>query len=114
MYLNGSDAIQIMRLVQKLKKKFIAKALTDIEAEFTHSDSMEKRVSNIRSEIDNRGAINTNDLRRLLDEFDNQMPEYFIIRKVVLDNFNEFSRNIFQALLGDVEGYGSPQDRRRY
>lgn len=114
MYLSGNDAIEIMRLVQKLKKKFIAKALTDIEAEFTHSDSMGRRVGRLRSEIDTRGVVNTNDLIRLLDEINEQMPEYYIVRKVVLDNFNEFSRNIFQALLGDVEGYGSTQDRRRY
>ena len=114
MSIDGHEAIQLMRVVQKLKKKFIAKSLSDIEAEFEHSDTLVRRAGMVKAEIDAKGAINTDMLLRTLEDFDHNMPEYAVVRKVVLDNFNEFSRNIFQALLGDVEGYGSPTDRRRH
>ncbi len=114
MSIDGHEVIQLMRVVQKLKKKFIAKSLSDIEAEFEYSDTLKRRVGSVKSEVDAKGAINTDMLLRTLEDFDQHMPEYVVVRKVVLDNFNEFSRNIFQALLGDVEGYGSPTDRRRH
>jgi len=114
MSIDGHEVIQLMRVVQKLKKKFIAKSLSDIEAEFEHSATLMRRVGLVKAEVDARGAINTDMLLRTLEDFDDHMPEYAVVRKIVLDNFNEFSRNIFQALLGDVEGYGSPTDRRRH
>lgn len=112
MNIDGYEAIQLMRIVQKLKRKFIAKTLSDIEAEFEHSEVLCRRVGMLKTEADAKGAINTDLLMRTFDDFSTQMPDYPVVRKIVLDNFNEFSRNIFQALLGDVEGYGS--NRRRY
>ena len=110
---NGLEAIKLMRVVQRLKKKFIAKTLADIELEFQHAPTLGRRAAMLKTEANTKGAINTDMLMRMLDDFDDNMPEYAIIRKIVLDNFNEFARNIFQALLGDeVEGYG--QNRRRY
>lgn len=112
MNVDGYEVIQLMRIVQKLKRKFIAKTLSDIETEFEHSDTLTRRIGMLKAEADARGTINTDMLMRTFDDFGSQMPAYPVVRKIVLDNFNEFSRNIFQALLGDVEGYGS--DRRRY
>lgn len=112
MNIDGVDAIALMRVVQRLKRKFIAKTLSDIEAEFAHLDALCRRVAALKAEVDSRDAINTTALIRMLNDFDTQTPDYAVVRKIVLDNFNEFARNIFQALLGDVEGYGS--DRRRH
>lgn len=114
MNIDGYEAIKLMRIVQKLKRKFIAKTLSDIESEFGHSDALSRRMDLLRAEANAKGAINTDSLMRVLENFDTQMPDYQVIRKIVLDNFNEFSRNIFQALLGDVEGYGSSTDRYRH
>lgn len=114
MYLDGNQAIQIMRVVQRLKRKFIAKTLSDIEEEFQHADTVTNRVRTLRHEAEAKGAVNSDMLMRVLTDLDNQMPDYQVVRKIVLDNFNEYSRNIFQALLGDVEGYGSTSNRHRH
>lgn len=109
MLLDGTEALFIMRLVNRLKKKFIAKILTDIEAEFQNMHIIARRVSRIRAQMDTRDAIDTKELLMLLDQLEKQLPAYAIVRKIVLDNLNEFARNIFQVVLGDdVEGY----DRR--
>jgi hypothetical protein len=99
------EAISLMRLVNRLKKKFIAVILTDIEREFRYVEVMQRQANEISEQIAVGDAINTDKLIYLLERIDAQMPTYYIVRKVVLDNINEFARNIFQALIGDIEGY---------
>lgn len=65
--IQGLDLIDIMRLVDKKKNKFIALTLQETE------------------------------------QVELTKEQFELIRKFILDGFNEYTRSLMRALLGDIE-----------
>lgn len=109
---SSAEILGLMRLVNRLKNKFLAIILTDIEEEFKWEEELKQHANTLRVQA-KAGKVDTTSLLYLLDRIDTQMPTYFMVRKTVLDGLNEFVRNIYQVTLGDVEGYGSRESYER-
>ena len=106
----GAELIFLMKTINRLKKKYLAVLLSDIEREYRWVDTIRKDAAGIKQTLNDDGRIDTYKLKYLLDRIDTQLPSYYMTRKIVLDNVNEYVRNILQALLGDIEGYGQRRD----
>lgn len=102
----GVEILYLMKAINKLKKKYIAILLSDVEREYRWVEKVKKDAADIRKTLDEDGRVDTYKLKYILDSIDTQLPSYYMTRKLILDNINEFVRNILQALLGDIEGYG--------
>ena len=102
----GLEVLGLARLINRLKRKYIAIILSDIEQEFKWEKTAQEYSKELRNQLDTYGVVDTDDLVLLLNMVDSQLPSFFTVRKVILDNINELARNVLQALLGDIEGYG--------
>lgn len=67
--IEGLDAIDILLLVTRKKKKFLAMLLSELETTYPRNTE-----------------------------------EYKVLRKLILDYFNDYTRSIMRALFGDIEG----------
>jgi len=102
----GVELLFVMRTVNKLKKKYLAIILSNVEQEYRWVESIRKDAAAINVTLADDGRVDTYKLKLLLENIDTRLPSYYMTRKTILDNVNEFVRNILQALLGDIEGYG--------
>lgn len=105
MYINDIIVIKIMRILQTYKRRTIAAILGDIEQEFSHINDILYEVRLIKTTLDNNGKVRPTEIKNLIDTLDAGLPAYTLVRKIVLDNINDFVRKVFQRLLSDVEGY---------
>jgi len=112
---NDSIIIGLIRKIQKLKGVCLATALTAVETEFKHEEDIRLRANKLSDDLRLNGKVSTDELVYLLEKLDSQLPNYAVVRKVVLDSINDFTRNIFQNLLGEeVEGYAERRTKRSY
>lgn len=102
----GTELIFLMKTINRLKKKYLAVLLSDVEREYKWVESIRKDALIISESLKNDGRVDTYKLKYLLERVETQLPSYYMTRKIILDNVNEYVRNILQALLGDIEGYG--------
>lgn len=106
----GAELIFLMKTINRLKKKYLAVLLSDVEREYRWVEAVRKDAIAIKQSLDDDGRVDTYKLKYLLERIETQLPSYYMTRKIVLDNVNEYVRNILQALLGDIEGYGRRRD----
>ena len=99
----GAELLFLMRSINRLKKKYLAVLLTDVEREYKWVNEIQKDAEKILKSIEEDGRVDTYRLKLLLEHVNNHLPSYYMTRKIILDNVNEFVRNIIQALLGDIE-----------
>ena len=105
----------LIRGIQKLKDKCLAAILTDVEAEFQYEDGIRLRANKLSDDLRLNGKVSSDELVYLLEMLDKQLPNYSVIRKVLLDSINDLARNIFQNLLGEeVEGYAKRRTERSH
>lgn len=105
----------LIRSIQRLKDKCIAAILTDVEIEFEHEENIRLRANKLLDDLRLNGKVSSDELVYLLEKLDSQLPNYTVVRKVVLDGINDFARNVFQNLLGEeVEGYAKRRTKRDY
>lgn len=105
--------IGLIRSIQKLKDKCLATVLTAVEMEFEHEEDTRLRANKLLDDIRQDGKVSSDELVYLLEKLDAQLPNYTVVRKIVLDGINDFARNVFQNLLGEeVEGYAKRRTKR--
>jgi len=111
---NDDTILKYIRDIQYLKKKCLAVILSDVEKEFDYEKTIRMRARKLNDDIQLYGKVSTDELILLLDQLDTQLPAYAVVRKIVLDSINDFARNIFSNLLGEVEGYDQRRTSKRY
>jgi hypothetical protein len=114
MQVNDGVIMSLIRGIQQLKNQCLAMILTDTEAEFEYEDNIRLRANKLLDDLRLNGKVSSDELVFLLEMLDSQLPSYAVIRKTILDGINDLARNIFQSLLGEVEGYAQRRTKRSY
>lgn len=100
MSIDGLETLNLMKLVNRLKRRYIAMILADVEREFRYVTTMQQEATTLLRIMDAGDPIDTYKLHILLSRINDQTPSYSIVRKVMLDGVNEFVRTSFKSYWG--------------